>query len=108
EGDELRVTVDLSEDHGPSSSGKSTIIGTTGGSQPLEDGVTKIGLNVYRKGAGEASYEDSEGEFGKGVTYQVEGDELVLTFDLSKDFGPSSSGKTLIVASSQGNQTLPG
>jgi len=26
---------------------------------------------------------------------------------LSKDFGPSASGKTIIIASSEGNQSLP-
>jgi hypothetical protein len=28
--------------------------------------------------------------------------------DLTKDFGPSSSGKTIIIASTEGNQPIPG
>ena len=32
--------------------------------------------------------------------------KLTLTIDLSKDFGPSRSGKTIIVASSDGNQQV--
>ena len=35
-------------------------------------------------------------------------DQLVVTVDLTKDFGRSKSGKTIIIASSQGNQTVPG
>jgi hypothetical protein len=49
-GNKLTIEVDLSQEHGTSSSGKSTVIATTGGNQdvPGADGV-KIGLNVYRK-----------------------------------------------------------
>jgi len=31
---------------------------------------------------------------------------LTITVDLNKDFGPSASGKTIIVASTQGNQAV--
>ena len=39
---------------------------------------------------------------------QIKGDILTITVDLSKDSGPSKSGKTLIIASTQGNKTIPG
>lgn len=42
----------------------------------------------------------------KNVDMKVEGDKLTITVDLAKEFGPSSSGKTIIVASSEGNQTI--
>ncbi|HEX6079417.1 MAG TPA: hypothetical protein VF197_07285 [Methylomirabilota bacterium] len=35
------------------------------------------------------------------------GNILTITVDLSKEFGPSSSGKTIIVASTEGNVTVP-
>ena len=38
----------------------------------------------------------------------VEGDTLIIKVDLSKDFGPSKSGKTIIVASTEGNATVQG
>jgi len=44
----------------------------------------------------------------KNVQMKVDGDTLTLTIDLSKEFGPSSSGKTIIVASTEGNQTIEG
>ncbi|MCK6500419.1 MAG: hypothetical protein L6Q38_13180 [Nitrospira sp.] len=44
----------------------------------------------------------------KNIEMSVEGESLVLKIDLSKSFGPSSSGKTIIVASSEGNVTVPG
>jgi hypothetical protein len=42
----------------------------------------------------------------KNVEMKVEGDKLTITVDLTKEFGPSSSGKTIIIASSEGNQTI--
>ncbi|MBU2699884.1 hypothetical protein Ga0466249_000965 [Sporomusaceae bacterium BoRhaA] len=44
----------------------------------------------------------------KNVEMKVEGDKLTITVDLSKRFGKSSSGKSIIIASSEGNQALPG
>jgi hypothetical protein len=43
----------------------------------------------------------------KNVELQVDGDMLVIKVDLSKEFGPSSSGKTIIIATTEGNQSIP-
>lgn len=39
---------------------------------------------------------------------KVDGNILTIKVDLSKAFGPSSSGKNTIVASTEGNQSVPG
>lgn len=44
---------------------------------------------------------------GKNIQYTVEGGKLTIVVDLSKDYGPSSSGKTRIIASTCGSVTLP-
>jgi uncharacterized OB-fold protein len=44
----------------------------------------------------------------KNVEMKVEGTVLTITVDLSKDFGKSSSGKSVIIASTEGNVTVPG
>lgn len=44
----------------------------------------------------------------KNMEIKVEGDILTITVDLSQRFGKSSSGKSIIIASSEGNQALPG
>lgn len=44
----------------------------------------------------------------KNVEMSVSGNILTITVDLSKAFGPSSSGKTTIIASTEGNFPLPG
>ena len=38
----------------------------------------------------------------------VKGNILTIEVDLSKEFGKSASGKTTIIASTQGNQPVPG
>lgn len=52
-GNILTITVDLSERHGPSASGKTTTIASTQGNQKLDaphSGIS-FGLNVYTKEA---------------------------------------------------------
>jgi hypothetical protein len=44
----------------------------------------------------------------KNVELTVEGTMLTIKVDLSQDFGPSSSGKTTIIASTEGNISIPG
>ena len=44
----------------------------------------------------------------KNVEMKVEGTVMTITVDLSQDFGPSSSGKTTIIATTEGNVTIPG
>lgn len=43
----------------------------------------------------------------KNVTMKVVGSTLTITIDLSKTFGESRSGKTTIVATTQGNVPVP-
>ncbi|NLI75283.1 MAG: hypothetical protein GX442_02430 [Candidatus Riflebacteria bacterium] len=44
----------------------------------------------------------------KNVEMTVEGNILVIKVDLTKDYGASSSGKSVIVATTEGNYTIPG
>jgi hypothetical protein len=43
----------------------------------------------------------------KNVEMSVEGTILTIKVDLTKEFGPSSSGKTIIIASTEGNVSVP-
>ncbi len=43
----------------------------------------------------------------KNVEMNIEGDMLTIKVDLSKEFGESSSGKSIIIASTEGNQSVP-
>jgi len=44
----------------------------------------------------------------KNVEIEVQGNKLIVTIDLGKEYGPSSSGKNIIIASTEGNQSVPG
>jgi hypothetical protein len=44
----------------------------------------------------------------KNVEMNIEGNILTIKVDLTKDFGASSSGKSIIVASTEGNYAIPG
>ena len=39
----------------------------------------------------------------KNVQFKVDNDVLTITVDLKKSYGPSKSGKTIIIASTEGN-----
>ena len=43
----------------------------------------------------------------KNVEMAVQGNILTIKVDLTKEFGPSSSGKTIIIASTEGNISVP-
>ncbi|NCD08750.1 MAG: hypothetical protein EOL98_04860 [Negativicutes bacterium] len=42
----------------------------------------------------------------KNIEMNVEGKKLTITVDLSQRYGKSSSGKSIIIASSEGNQAI--
>ena len=44
----------------------------------------------------------------QNVTLDRKGDTLVITIDLSKNLGPSKSGKTTLIATTEGNVSVPG
>ena len=44
----------------------------------------------------------------KNIEMNLEGNILTMKVDLTKEFGPSSSGKTIIIASSEGNVAVDG
>jgi hypothetical protein len=44
----------------------------------------------------------------KNVELAVDANILTIKVDLTKEFGPSSSGKTIIIASTEGNVSIPG
>lgn len=44
----------------------------------------------------------------QNIITKVEGSKLIIEVDLTKEFGPSKSGKTIVIASTQGNQRVAG
>ena len=44
----------------------------------------------------------------KNIEMSIEGNVLTIKVDISQRFGKSSSGKSTIIATTEGNQALPG
>ena len=42
------------------------------------------------------------------VHIEVKDKKAIITIDLSKSYGPSKSGKTIVVATTRGNVPIPG
>ena len=41
------------------------------------------------------------------IQIELKDNKAVITIDLGKDFGPSKSGKTIVVATTRGNVPIP-
>jgi hypothetical protein len=106
QGDKLIIKSDLSQDFGPSKSGKTTIVASTEGNKPLPGREEKIGLNIYRQETARKAV-GRKNEF-KNVVMKLDGDILTLEVDLAQTLGDSKSGKTVIVATTGGNQLVFG
>ena len=49
---------------------------------------------------------NQEAEIMKNIEMKIEGNELTIKVDITKRYGKSSSGKNIIIASTEGNQTV--
>ncbi len=43
----------------------------------------------------------------KNIEMKLDGNQLVITVDITKDFGMSKSGKSITIASTEGNISIP-
>ena len=63
--------------------------------------ASKLGLCENFKNA-------NGGQCMKNIDMVVTGNELIIKVDLSQSYGRSTSGKSIIIASTEGNQSIPG
>ena len=93
DGDDIVVTIDLTGDLGPSSSGKSRKVATTGGNTSVLGGL-KMGVNVYdpipdRPALSIADLADSDRQaMGVNLEIEVRNGVLSVFIDSGLDFGP--------------------
>jgi hypothetical protein len=107
EGDILTLTVDVSKEFGPSKSGKTIIVASTEGNKSVPGRNEKVGLNIYKKEEEKKVAVGRKSSF-KNVEMELQGTILKITVILSQEFGPSKSGKTTIIGSTEGNQLVFG
>lgn len=101
--DLLTIHIDLSKEFGPSKSGRNNIVATTEGNKTLPGRDERIGMTIYREITPKTLKKGAKDSF-KNVRMNVDGDILTVVIDLTKEIGPSKSGKTVIIASTGGNQ----
>jgi hypothetical protein len=83
--------------------------GVARGVHPVPEGVR--GGQARDRAGGRADNVDGEGRREgamQNVTMRIDGNKLVIEVDLTKEIGPSSSGKTMLIASTEGNANVPG
>lgn len=102
----LTIIVDLSQDLGPSKSGRNNIVATTEGNKTIPGREERIGMTVYREIDPKVLKKGGKDTF-KNVRMIVEKDTLTMFVDLATEVGPSKSGKNIIIASTGGNQLAP-
>jgi hypothetical protein len=66
------------------------------------------GLPAHRRGGALRERQHGGGNEMENIELKIEGTKLILTVDLSKEIGPSSSGKNTLIASTEGNANVPG
>ena len=59
-------------------------------------------------GEKKSKYSQTQSYLMKNVDMKVEGNTLTITVDISKDYGESKSGKSITIASTEGNISIPG
>jgi hypothetical protein len=109
-GEEVTLRIDLTADFGPSASGKSRKVASSGGNTTILGGL-KMGVNCYdsqidRKLTAADVPDSPEMHLGTNVVSWVKGGALFIRFDSGQDFGPTKSGKSRTVASTGGNTTV--
>eukprot|EP00759_Apiculatamorpha_spiralis_P050144 PhF_6_TR4503/c0_g1_i3/m.6256 len=113
----ITFLIDITNNLGPSSSGKTFLIATTSGNKPLGATNAILGLNCFvkPKGSGapnmKAVVNGVADAFSKGLRdlkgvtleYDKATTQLKVSIDLSHKVGPSKSGTTEMVATTSGN-----
>jgi len=105
----VMLSIDLTKSGAASASGKSTTVASTFGNKSIGSTGVSLGLNAFRKHDLTLPSDDEEFKAPEGlknITMELRGSILKLSVDLSKDCGPSSTGKTTIVASTSGNKAI--
>ena len=109
EDDKLILEVDKNKEFGLSKSGKTIIIANSRGGRRLKDYGLNLSMILYKytKEKGKKVRPRKIKEM-QNVEVELDGEIARFKIDITKDFGPSSTGKTTMVASSRGNGSIEG
>ncbi|MBD3229122.1 MAG: hypothetical protein GF329_13115 [Candidatus Lokiarchaeota archaeon] len=103
----LIIRFNHKKEFGRSSSGKTIIVANSHGTKKIPETDLYLNMIVYKYPEPKKTKRKKEYKM-QNISVNVEERIVKLTIDMEKDFGLSSSGKTIIVASSRGNKPIGG
>jgi predicted flap endonuclease-1-like 5' DNA nuclease len=103
----LLIKFDIKKEYGKSMSGKTIIVANShGGKRLMGTGLT-LGMVAYKYPEQKETKPRKKHEM-QNIDIKLDKNNVTVTIDTEKDFGMSSKGKSIIVASTRGNQPLEG
>ncbi len=103
----LLIKFDITKEYGKSSSGKTIIVANSHGSKHLKGTELFLGMIAYKYPEKKKVKPKKRREM-QNIDITLDDNTVTLSIDTEKDFGPSSTGKSIIVASSRGNRLIEG
>ncbi len=108
-GDTLELVFDNTKEFGLSKTEKTIIVATSRGGRGIKGTDLHMTMTAYKfpNSKATAKYKSKRKQKDvQNIAISISGDITTMTIDMSKDFGTSASGKSVIVASSRGNKRL--
>jgi len=103
----LLIQFDLTKEYGKSSSGKTIIVANSHGSKRLQGTKIFLGMIAYKYPEKKKVKPKKKREM-QNIALALKNNIVTLSIDTEKDYGPSSTDKSIIIASSRGNQLIEG
>eukprot|EP01062_Namystynia_karyoxenos_P016284 TRINITY_DN1593_c5_g1_i1.p1 TRINITY_DN1593_c5_g1~~TRINITY_DN1593_c5_g1_i1.p1 ORF type:complete len:424 (+),score=184.65 TRINITY_DN1593_c5_g1_i1:82-1272(+) len=105
----LYLTVDASQNLGPSSTGKTTTVASTCGNRQIGQTNVFIGFNAFAKG--DKPFDESDldcmvTDAGKNLQWSREGSNVTLKIDLTTEGEQKEGSKNRMLATTSGNKKL--
>jgi hypothetical protein len=105
DGENLNIEFDHKKEYGKSSSGKTIIIANSRGTKRITGTELYFTMIAYKYPTPKERKRRKKYEM-QNIEIELDGNVVKILIDIEKDFGLSSSGKTIIVASSRGNKPI--
>ncbi|MHA1271298.1 MAG: hypothetical protein ACTSPY_16010 [Candidatus Helarchaeota archaeon] len=99
------LKIDISKEFGKSSSGKSIIIANSHGNHRIKGTELILGAFAY-KYPDKNKIKSRKVKEAQNVDINLDGNIATITMKTTEEYGPSASGKSIIIASTRGNKLI--
>ncbi|MFX1449990.1 MAG: hypothetical protein ACFFCM_04045 [Promethearchaeota archaeon] len=105
EGNNLILKFNITKELGKSSTEKTIIVANSHGDTQIKDTDLSFGMYAFKYET-KKEVRDKGSEAMQNIEVKLDGNTAVIKIDMGRQFGPSSMGKSKIVASSRGNRLI--